>query len=595
MTKVLAFDSMYMIAPFGKLYTASIRKILNQRKSINNRLVLYRLDKDNTFLRDERNVSGMAVEVHKDHIDALSLKFYKHLGKSRSSNILSMKKVDLYGLHTRQVKLKLASILICAIKIRKHSNDNQDVLEIITDRQTVAIMKEAFSFLNYSSSNITWKINGILTSCITVNSLTMRFASLAKMIVSPSSLPREYYYKHVDYSAPTVLITMPKRRPQDFFSLYIEEFSARFNILVYSMGYLDITPDNYKRIEIKRTIGALRGVFNIKNMCWTSSSYIADILLIYKNHANLSTSIDVVNSIFHNRIDAHISRLQTTVVDNHLASKARTNSVFILGDIFEEIYYCDAAVCSSKSRNTESVNLALVPGGSVAYKGSNSLINYRLKNFDDKRDRYLHKLLEVDTRKKMVFYASDPSKEESQRYLTEKFLFGYFCVLKEFVLVVKTHSQDNGLITHYAYLDSGKPENVILIGDIAQKRRIISKELCLFEEFDFNAAIKSCDGFLTASSSSILQALTLGIKAGIVDMFNNGYFDYLVSHKATFLVNSETSLRDFLKNESLVISEDALRYCGLKNENQEFDVGEHLLECLRESDKNNQKKYPKIN
>lgn len=593
MTKILAFDSIYMATPFRKLYTALISKMLNQGKTVNNRLILYRLDKDNIFLRDEKNVSGMAVEVHKDRIDALSLKFYKHLEKSKSNNALSIKNVALYALHTRQVKLKLASILSCALRLRRVLNDNQGSLEIITDRQTVSIMEEAFSFLNYSPSNITWKINGFLTSCLTVNSLVMRFAALAKMFVVSSNLPREYFYKHVDYNAPTVLITMPKRRPEDFFSIYIEEFSARFNIVVYSMGFLDITPDNYKRIKIKKTIRAMRGVFNMKNMCWTSSSYIADILLIYKNHANLSMSIDVVNSIFYNKIDAHISRLQTSVVDNYLASKAKSNGVFILGDIFEEIYYCDAVVCSSKSRNTESVNLALAPGGSVAYKGSNSMINYRLKNFNNKQDGYLHKLLGVDTQRKIVFYASDPSKEESQRYLTEKFLFIYFSQYRDFVFVVKTHSQDNGMITNFAYIDSGKPENVILIGDIAQKSKLISKELRLFEEFDFNAAITSCDGFLTVSSSSILQALMLGIKAGIVDMFNNGYFDYLVNHKAAFLVKSEKSLRDFLNNKNLDISDDTLRYCGLKNEEQEFDVGEHLLECLK-SPKNIQKKHQKL-
>ena len=34
-------------------------------------------------------------------------------------------------------------------------------------------------------------------------------------------------------------------------------------------------------------------------------------------------SIDVVNSIFANKIDAHISRLQTNVVDNYLAIEAK--------------------------------------------------------------------------------------------------------------------------------------------------------------------------------------------------------------------------------------------------------------------------------
>jgi hypothetical protein len=290
------------------------------------------------------------------------------------------------------------------------------------------------------------------------------------------------------------------------------------------------------------------------------------------------------------KIDAHVSRLQTNVVDNYLAIEARRRGVFILGDIMEEIFYCDSAVCSSKTENTESLKLALANGGKVAYKGSNSLIKYRLKNFSNEQDRYLHKLLGVDTQKKIIFYASDPSKEESQRYLTEKFLIDYFSRIKEFVFVMKTHSQDNGKVTNYAYLDSGKPSNVILIGDITQRGKIISKQFILFDEFDFNAAITSSDGFLTTSSSSILQALILGVKTGIVDIFNNGFYDYLINYKATMLINSEESLRYFLENKKLDISDDILSYCGLKNENEEFDVGGHLLKCLGEFDRNNENK-----
>ena len=74
---------------------------------------------------------------------------------------------------------------------------------------------------------------------------------------------------------------------------------------------------------------------------------------------------------------------------------------------------------------------------------------------------------------------------------------------KEFVFVIKTHPQDNGMVTNYAYLDSGKPLNVILIGDITQKSKIISKQFILFDEFDFNVALVSSDWFLTSSSSSI--------------------------------------------------------------------------------------------
>jgi hypothetical protein len=583
MTKILAFDSIYIVNPLRKVYTALISKILNGKKTKNNTLVLYRLDQDNVFIRDKRNLSGMTIGAHKDHIDAMSIKFYKYLEKSGSCDALLIKNLQLYKLLTRQIKLKLGGVLKCAYRIRNLSIESEENIEIVTDRQTASIMKEVFLFLNYEPTNIIWKANGLLTSCITINSLIMRSGSIVKMFISPSNLPKEYYYKHVDSNAPTVLITMPKRRPEDFFSVYVEEFSSQFNIVLYSMGFLHITPNNYKRIKIKKTTGALHGIFNIKNLCWSSDSYIADILIIFKFHFNLSMSIDVVNSIFSNTIDAHVSRLQTNVVDNYLAIEARRRGVFILGDIMEEIFYCDSAVCSSKIANTESLKLALTNGGKVAYKGGNSLINYRLKNFSNKQDRYLHKLLGVDTQNQIVFYASDPSKEESQRYLTEKFLIDYFSRIKEFVFVIKTHSQDNGKITNYAYLDSGKPLNVILIGDITQRSKIISKQFILFNEFDFNAAIISSDGFLTTSSSSILQALVLGIKAGIVDMFHNGYYDYLVIHKAIMLINSEESLQYFLESKKLNVSESTLSYFGLKNESEGFDVGGHLLNCLEKN------------
>jgi len=569
-----------MANPVRKLYTSLISKILNGEKTKNNRLVLYRLDQDNVFIRDKRNLSGMEIGAHKDHIDALSIEFYRYLEKSGRCKNLLIKDVQLYKLYTRQVKLKLTMVLKCTFRIKSLLNETEEEIEILTDRQSVSIIKEVFLFLNYEPTNIIWKESDLLTSCITINSLIMRFAAVVKMFISRCNLPRDYFYKHVDFNAPTVLITMPKRRPDDFFSTYVKEFSGKFNIVLYSLGFLKNTPKNYKRKKIKRTIGSLSGLFNLKNIGWSIDSYIADILLIYKNHSNLSTSIDVVRSIFSNKIDAHISRLQTSVVDNYLAIEAKRRGVYILGDVFEEVYYCDSAVCSSESENTESLKLALADGGKVTYKGSNSLINYRLKNFSEKQIHYLHDLLEVDNHKQIIFYASDPLKEESQRYLTEKFLISFFSRMKGFVFVIKTHPQDNGKISNYAYIDSAKPSNVILIGDKTQRDKIVSDHFLLFDEFDFNGAVSTCDGFLTSSSTSILQALVLGIKTGIVDKFNNGYFDYLVNYKAVMFIKNEESLRHFLEIKKLDISDKVFSYCGLKNEKEKFDIGGHLLKCL---------------
>lgn len=582
MTKILAFDSMYIVNPIRNLYIGLISKILNGKKSNDKTLILYRLDKDNVFLRDKRNISGTGIGVHNDHIDALAIKFYRKIEKSGSCETPSIRGLQLYKLYTRQVKLKLIGVLKCAHTIKRLSIDSEDNIEIIADKQTISIMKEALFFLRYKPTNIKWKSNGLLTVCVTINSLIMRFAALVRMCASSSDLPDEYFYRHIDSSLPTVLINMPKRRPEDFFSTYVQELGNEFNIILYSLGFLQETPNNYRRIRIKKVTGLLKGSFSMKNLCCNADSYIADILLIFKKHANLNRSIDVVRSIYLKKIDIHISRLQTNVIDNYLAIEARRRGVFILGDVMEEVFYCDSAICSSEHEYTESLRLALSCSDKIEYRGGNSLIRYRLKNFSKKQDHYLHKLLNIDFCKKIIFYASDPSKEESQRYLTEKFIINYFSQINELVLVIKTHPQDNGKISSYAYQDSKQPANVILIGDIAQKGKIISEHFRIFDDFDFNTALSSSDGFLTASSSSILQALVIGIKTGIIDKFNNGFYDYLIKNKASKLIYDKKTLKSFLDAENSKVSDEILNYCGLMDNNHEFNLGNHLKESLSE-------------
>ena len=594
MIKILAFDSMYMVTPLKNLYVALIRRILHGKRTSNSSLVLYRLDEDNVLIREDQNASGISTGLRADNIDAMSFKFYQHLGKAGVCDSLMIKDLKLYDLYTRQVKLKLAGLLRCAYRIRKLSIMSEDVLEIITDRQTVSIMQETFSFLHFEASNIRWKPNGRLTWCVTVNSLLMRTAALLKMSTVPSDLPKDYFYKHNDSDYPNVLITMPTKRPEDFFLTYVKRLDDQFNITLYSMGVLDRTPQDYKRIKITQKPGILRGFFIAKNMCFSADSYISDILLIFNMHNNLNRSIDVVTSVFSNKIDAHISRLQTNVIDNYLAIVARKRGVFVLGDIMEELFYCDSAICSSASEDTELLRLSLANEGKITYKGSNSLMNYRLNGFSVKQNDYLRFLLGVDSSTKVIFYASDPSKDQSQRYLSEKFLISYFYDLKDYILVIKTHPQDNGEITNYAYLDFEEPSNIVLIGDVAKKNNIVSEHFIMFDDFDFNAALSSCDGFLTCSSSSILQALMLGVKTGVVDKFNNGNYDYLYKHKASMLIDTNESLTAFLEIKNLEVSNEILSYCGLKNDRDEFDVGRHLLECLTELGEDDRKQWSKI-
>ena len=168
----------------------------------------------------------------------------------------------------------------------------------------------------------------------------------------------------------------------------------------------------------------------------------------------------MVEALYSNKVDVLINRQQTNVIDNYLAIEARNSGIFILGDIFEEIFFCDSAICSSESQNTDSVKLALNNPAKISYRGSNSLIKYRLKAFTNKDPNYIKNLLGVEKDKRVIFYASDPSKEESQRYLVEMFLMKYFSNNQDHVLVIKTHTQDDGKITHYSYLDAKRPENI---------------------------------------------------------------------------------------------------------------------------------------
>ena len=189
-------------------------------------------------------------------------------------------------------------------------------------------------------------------------------------------------------------------------------------------------------------------------------------------------------------------------------------------------------------------------------------------------------MIGVEREKKVIFYASDPSKEESLRYLTEKFLFTYFSQNSEFTFAIKTHPQDDGKITNSAYLDAGQPSNAILIGDRTQHKTIVSKAFNIFKEFDFNSAIASCDVFLTSSSSSILQAVVLKKKSGIVDLFENGFYDYLVKNKATMIINGEKSLDDFLLSSPPMVDNSMLSYFGLKSDSG-FNLVEHLHQSLK--------------
>ena len=144
MTNILAFDSLHIVNPLRIIYLIFVQTILKKKLNSKNRLVLYRLDKNNIFIRDKRNLSGMPIGVHGSEIDELSIKFYYHLKKTKSCENIKIKNQELYNLYTRQVKLKLEGLLRCAFKIKNLKHNDISKLEIISDSQTISIMKEAF-------------------------------------------------------------------------------------------------------------------------------------------------------------------------------------------------------------------------------------------------------------------------------------------------------------------------------------------------------------------------------------------------------------------------------------------------------------------
>jgi len=82
---------MFIVNPIRKLYILIIKKILNGKSSSNNRLILYRLDKDNIFLTDKRNISGETVGAAYNTIDSMSIKFYRYIEKLRSCKTILIK------------------------------------------------------------------------------------------------------------------------------------------------------------------------------------------------------------------------------------------------------------------------------------------------------------------------------------------------------------------------------------------------------------------------------------------------------------------------------------------------------------------------
>ena len=63
MNNILSFDSNFIVNPIRNYYLSKIKKLLKQDKLTKNKLILYRLDKENIFIRDKANLSGTSIGI----------------------------------------------------------------------------------------------------------------------------------------------------------------------------------------------------------------------------------------------------------------------------------------------------------------------------------------------------------------------------------------------------------------------------------------------------------------------------------------------------------------------------------------------------
>ena len=136
-------------------------------------------------------------------------------------------------------------VLNCIHRLEGFCHGKPEKIQIITDKQTVSIMNEAVRFLDREIPNLEWKTNFILTSIISLNSLFMRVASLITMHIRKTTLPDYYYFKNTNQNLPTALLALPRRRPEDFYTTYVEELERKFNIILYSHGFFSTPPKDY--------------------------------------------------------------------------------------------------------------------------------------------------------------------------------------------------------------------------------------------------------------------------------------------------------------------------------------------------------------
>ena len=165
----------------------------------------------------------------------------------------------------------------------------------------------------------------------------MRVASLVMMHIKKTTLPDYYYSKNKNQNLPTALLAFLGGDQKIFTQLMWKSLKENLILFFIVMDFLAHLQKTTLGRQFPKGSFSKR-LFSFKTLLFNHESYIADILIIFKYHFNLNRSINVVDSLYSNKIDILINRQQTNVIDNYLAIKAKNLGIFILGDLFEEIF-----------------------------------------------------------------------------------------------------------------------------------------------------------------------------------------------------------------------------------------------------------------
>ena len=523
------------------------------------------------------DVSVNSVEFTVNELRQKTELFYEFM-KLKGKSSVTRRDLQMEDLYARQVKVKLTEFLRSSLQLRDWLALRSGNNIIISDAQTIAILKDAFEFFSYETNAVNFIVSKRLTFIIYMNSFFLRIMSFVLMW-SGFFYAKKTYYVRENSGKPCLLVTLPNTAGDEFYANYVKKLEDLFELVVLPLDNLEGKLHGYvaRKADRRFTLANSNMFFG---PLFNGVGFVRDCAVIQVNIRYFFASLNTVDYIFANEnVSFLLNRQQVKLVNNALVLLAFSRKIPIIAHVFEEVYYYDAALLPSEDYAANNLVPSLVDKPTVMSMRA-PLMSTRFSD-DEPLDRaYLKKVLKLEKNKKVVFYASDPgalTTTPKQRISTELFLMSAFAADSDHTLVIKIHPSDDGMATHRAYLSAGEPLNVLLVANTS-RRQYPSTHFKVFSTFHFNAALVSCDAFITSTSSSVLQAVMLGVKVGLVDTINHGLFRDLVTMNRAKLIDDKASLNDFL-SAGVVNPEpgDFTRFYGLSNK-QDTEFPQQLLQ-----------------